>query len=307
MIPVRPRENGRWYKEIEDILYDEKAVVKQIHSPEKHDLMMDILQGLAHTKHMLTVDTTMKLLKEYRISLNELLEYSTAFYEKTFDLDGRLVAGNPDLYVAIQTESEQMPKVLYAFRESLIEHIHNVTEKDLVGFRTRFQEWKHFMGEYAEQASKRTDNIIGKPIGMEIVYDKKTRELVAELLRRRIESEKYRAHLEHTRIPDGELAKLDKFPLARYTIWESRKYDGEWNIAFFMRDRSHPEHPEKPSIFFSPMITDPEKERVRFPNSTRFQMFNSVADPYLNLFDIYERTGLLEKIGPLVAYRAQRE
>ncbi len=314
LIPIRPKENGKWYSELESVLYSERAVVKRMENPEIHDKTMDIIQGLAHTKHMLAVDTMMKLLEKYGISLKELMEFSTAFYAKTFDLDGRLVAGNPDLYVPIQTESEHMPEVLEVFMESLSEHIAMVANKDSGRFNEKFLRWKQFMGNYATDASQRTDKLIGKPTGLEIFYEKGTKDFIENKLERKLDSREYKLWLESCRIKEGLLSRLKSdFVLAQWTPTSYSEennggdrdiLDKEATVRFFVRNRMHPQHPEKKSgFYFTPIVP---LKFVNDPNFARVQMYNRFQDEYLNLFNTYRRMPELKESGPLIAYKTQK-
>ena len=300
-IPVRPAGGGLWSNEIENILYDEKAFVKKIDSPEKHDLFMDIIQGLAHTKHMVSADATMKILTKYGIPLEEFSEFSSAFYEKTFELDGRIVDGNPDLYIPIQTQSEGLPEVIEVFEKSLSEHKERVAKKDSLGFKRVYNDWKEFYGPFAKEASKATDKTIGKPVGLEIFYKPEDIEDIESKLLTSIDAQHYKAFLSHSWINEGRLSRLKPhYLLTKKTLFTVKEYmkDGEGATVFFTK-KVNMLNRQKKKILFSPINTDNPLKR---PDIERIQMFNRFTDPYLNLFDTYDRIPALHQYGKLVAY-----
>lgn len=312
VFPIRPNDgSGAAYHEAKGILGKEGAEVIEMTSPETHDVMMDLLQGLAHTKHMVAVEAMRRLLTERGISFEELMKYSTAFFDLTSELDGRVVDGNPGLYIPLQLESDGMPAVLDAFLQAANDHATMVKTKDRKQFEMLYQAWKGFMGGYAARASAKTDKIIGIPTGVELYFEAATLPSLQGVLRRDVQTENYKyyagdRHLLRATLPSvGELSKFVRAPellLAQRTELKVKGCD-EGQVVFYMRNKYRPQLGEGKLVMFSPYPSELERPRKE---QFRVQMNNRFLDPYLNLFETWHservRKELGQLAGQLVAY-----
>lgn len=157
MVPIKP---GDSYKELERVITAEGGIIKKIENAEKHDSIMDMVQGLPHTMHIVGAMTEMDLCNKYNITFNELRNFSTAFYGLSNALNGRIINGNPELYGPIQMDSENMLNVLRANKESLEKFIKIIENKDMDSFKKMFNELKEFMGNCTKQDTALTDKLI---------------------------------------------------------------------------------------------------------------------------------------------------
>lgn len=305
MTPSVHGKGSEWLELLEKIITERKGKVK-VTTPEKHDEMMGIIQGLTHTSHFLALNT----LRKMNVNLSEVMEFSSPIYRNFFDTIIRILKGSPDLYGSIQMANPVLPDILELFNRSVFEHTRVVYEKDMGKFIDMFNKLKEFLGSYIEEASKQTDKIIGKPLGLELFFEWGSKGSIEDALGRGIAAEAYKERLYTARIPEGELNKLidaqHKILLAKHTFYKARGASKEGAIAFYISNMKHPDEPDK-GIRFSPIVSeDPEKDGKANPHYARIQMSNRFSDPYLNLFDTFKRMEKLRNLGHLVAYRSQK-
>lgn len=307
-IPIRPNDkSGVAYKTLTRVLYNEGADVKEMDSYERHDKLMAIVQGMAHLKHMVSLAATGELLKRTGITLDELMQFSTAFFDMTFDLDARIAGGNPGLYSQIQLESEGMTEILQAYLQAISEHADLVRRGDAEGFLKKFQEWKQLVAGRVSATSTKTSRIFGEPIGIELYFQKDLAERVRSLVRKDVGIEDYKANLVRARLPTTglftNLKRQHGITLAELVFLRAKE-SSEGQYAFHIRDGRHPDQKQgQELIVFSPFFKKKKTkdEHRRF----RVQMFNSFHDPFLNLFDTWERSHrrFPRHLGRLIAYK----
>jgi prephenate dehydrogenase len=130
-------------------------------TPEEHDRIMAVVQGLTHLV-TLTVAGTMRRLST---TPEETEPFMSPVYQIEMGLVGRLLSQDPDLYGDILTGNPDVPRMLLACGESLAELSRLILAKDTDGFRKVFSEdARHFAG-YTEKAAEETDFLIASMVG----------------------------------------------------------------------------------------------------------------------------------------------
>jgi prephenate dehydrogenase len=125
-------------------------------TPEEHDRMMAVVQGLTHFV-TLTVAETMRRLA---MSPEATEPYRSPVYQIEMGLVGRLLAQDPDLYGDMLTENPYLPPVLAACHDALLRIQQVIVEQDEKAFREIFLENARHFAEYSQKAAEETDFLI---------------------------------------------------------------------------------------------------------------------------------------------------
>ncbi|MDD5722826.1 MAG: prephenate dehydrogenase/arogenate dehydrogenase family protein [Syntrophales bacterium] len=113
-IAMCPARIDKWYGWPDDLFRKRGANVFEV-TPEKHDRMMSIIQGLNH------LDTiTMGLaLKETGVDLAELKNFTTPFFDTKLAIIEKTCTNNPRLYADIITGNRDILKIIATYEQSL--------------------------------------------------------------------------------------------------------------------------------------------------------------------------------------------
>jgi prephenate dehydrogenase len=130
-------------------------------TPEEHDRIMAVVQGLTHVV-TLTVAGTMRRLGTTPADTEPFM---SPVYQIELGLVGRLLSQDPDLYGDILTGNPNIPMVLSACSKTMAELSALILAGDTEGFRKIFSEdARHFEG-YCERAAEETDLLIRAMVG----------------------------------------------------------------------------------------------------------------------------------------------
>lgn len=305
LTPMRDNKN-LWQQRLEDIITKNKGVVK-ITSPENHDYIMGIIQGLTHSVSMISLRT----LEAVGADLNELMEYSSPVYRTFFDLMTRTTSGQARLYRDIQFENPTITRIFTAFYASYMAHRQTVESRDERGFEGVYDSLKQFVSTYAAEAAKNVARFAGTPRGAELFFEQESEARLREVvdgkteLYKRIKKDNGDGRILTMIVDPGHVSHLyKKFSMAQYTQWHDRLKEPS-TVAFFVRNVRHPLERGK-MIRFSPINTvTPEKEHQRFPKYRKEQLINYYADPIQNLFDTVSNIEHLRQLPPFVVYRTR--
>ncbi len=125
-------------------------------TPERHDELMAVVQGLAHALSLVLAGTV----REIGADLDELLEFTSPVYRIEFGLVGRLLAQDPALYGPILRRNPHVPAVLAAARTALEELADAVDDPGPGSFEDLFAEDAVLFAPYAAAATAETDRLI---------------------------------------------------------------------------------------------------------------------------------------------------
>ena len=116
VVVLTPLEKGKWYPLVVDFLESEKVRVL-VTTPEVHDRMMSVVQGLTHFAYISIAAT----LKRLEVDLKESRKFSSPIYSLMLDMIARIVAQNPYLCYSIQTKNPYINEAHQAFLETFLE------------------------------------------------------------------------------------------------------------------------------------------------------------------------------------------
>jgi len=178
VIVMTPLMKGKWYNKVCEFLEKENARIL-VTTPEIHDQMMSIVQGLTHFAYLSIAMTIKKL----NIDLKESRNFASPVYNLMVDMIARIVAQNPYLFYSIQTHNRYTKETHEAFL-STSKHL-----KDMISNNNK-DEFVRVMGSAAkhlddlEAALGRSDkaisalneeiillkNSIGQEVGLRHIY-----------------------------------------------------------------------------------------------------------------------------------------
>ena len=126
-------------------------------TPEEHDKMMAVVQGLTHSVTLCMADS----LRRLGMDITATREFTSPVYQIELALVGRLLSQDPDLYADILTENPAVPEVLDACRASAAELAAIVGSGDKERFREFFERNTRHLGSSCSEGQKMTDTLIG--------------------------------------------------------------------------------------------------------------------------------------------------
>jgi len=125
-------------------------------TPEQHDRIMAVIQGLTHFKAILLAGTMRRL----GISPADTELFMSPVYRIETGIAGRLLAQNPDLYADILCMNPQVPSVLEMCEQAFSEILSMVTSGDHDAFTREFLASRAWFGPFCDQAQRETDHLI---------------------------------------------------------------------------------------------------------------------------------------------------
>ena len=129
VVVLTPQKKGKWFNKINKFLEKENARVI-ITSPQNHDKMMSVVQGLTHSAYIGIAATIKKL----NVDIKESRKFASPIYGLMVDIIARIVAQNPYLYYSIQTENKYIKETNKTFISVYKELNEMINNKDEYGF-----------------------------------------------------------------------------------------------------------------------------------------------------------------------------
>lgn len=125
-------------------------------SPEEHDRMMAVVQGLTHYVTLCMADS----LRRLDIDISATKAFMSPVYEIELALVGRLLSQDPGLYGSILQENPFVPAVLAACRESADELCSVIASNDPEQFTAFFMKNTRHFGASSAEGMATTDALI---------------------------------------------------------------------------------------------------------------------------------------------------
>lgn len=125
-------------------------------TPEEHDRMMAVIQGLTHFKAILLAGTMRRL----GISPADTEVFMSPVYRIETGIAGRLLSQNPALYADILCLNPSVPQVLETCQRAASEIQDIITRGDREAFSSEFLASREWFGQFCEQAQTETDRLI---------------------------------------------------------------------------------------------------------------------------------------------------
>lgn len=152
LCPARPRQWLSWLRNI----FEKNGALVRITTPEKHDKMMSIIQGITHFSTICVAHT----LKKLGIDIEESLHYTSPIYKLRMDMVGRLLNQDPGLYADIEMLNPENKKAMEEYIRSTRELIGIIKRKDRDEFIKFFKEGADFLGDFKKEATEYSDYLI---------------------------------------------------------------------------------------------------------------------------------------------------
>ncbi len=127
---LTPVRGGKWLKWLKKLLKKHKAKVYES-TPEEHDQIMAVVQGLTHFTYI----SIGKTLEELNFDIKKSRRFSSPIYELMLDMVGRIIGQNPDLYHSIQMRNPRTTRIHRKFLETANELAEVIARKDEKKFK----------------------------------------------------------------------------------------------------------------------------------------------------------------------------
>jgi len=125
-------------------------------TPEEHDKMMAVVQGLTHYVTLCMADSIRRL----GMDIEATKEFTSPVYQIELSLVGRLLSQDPDLYADILQQNPYVPEVLEACKSSAGDLATIVGSHDPGLFRAFFEKNSRHLGASCDEGQKMTDTLI---------------------------------------------------------------------------------------------------------------------------------------------------
>jgi len=178
VVVLTPITRGEWYDKVINFLENDNSRVL-ITTPEIHDKMMSIVQGLTHFAYINIAST----IENLQIDLKESRKFASPIYSLMVDMIARIVAQNPYLAYSIQTENRYNKETHAAFLANSKELKKIIDEEDQEKFvKTMSAAAKHLddleaaLGRSDKAIAALTEEIrilkksLGREVGLRHIY-----------------------------------------------------------------------------------------------------------------------------------------
>ncbi|MDD1724331.1 MAG: prephenate dehydrogenase/arogenate dehydrogenase family protein [Methanospirillum sp.] len=137
-------------------LFESQGARVTLTTPEEHDRIMAVIQGLTHFKAILLAGTMRRL----GISPEDTEMYMSPVYRIETGIAGRVLAQDPELYSDILCMNPSVPWVLDTCRQAADEIRKMIADNDTKAFRSEFLVSREWFGHFCQQAQEETDFLI---------------------------------------------------------------------------------------------------------------------------------------------------
>jgi prephenate dehydrogenase len=128
-----------------------------IATPDQHDRMMAVVQGLTHFVTLCMADSIRRL----DIDINTTRAFTSPVYQIELSVVGRLLSQDPSLYADILQQNPFVPEVLSVCTSSAENLSAIVSSKDPAQFSDFFLSNSRHLGAWCDEGMKTTDALIG--------------------------------------------------------------------------------------------------------------------------------------------------
>lgn len=129
-------------------------------SPEQHDKMMAVIQGLTHFSAIVLCHC----LKDLNFDIKKSLECTSPVYRLTLDMAGRILNQKPELYADISLLNPKTAEVASQYIKTSKALFSNIENKDRDGFIKFFEEASEYLGEFTAKAEKESNKLIKRMV-----------------------------------------------------------------------------------------------------------------------------------------------
>lgn len=158
-----PARAKKWLKWVKEIFEKGEAKIK-LTTPEKHDEMMSVIQGLNHFSTL----SVAYAMKEWGIGIEESLEYTSPIYKLRMAMVGRILNQDPNLYANIEIMNPENKEVLKVYLDSAKKLQKIIRDKNSKEFVKYFNECSEFFGNFKKEAEELSEHLIERMVEREI-------------------------------------------------------------------------------------------------------------------------------------------
>lgn len=151
---VRPGDKGT----LVESFFEQEGISLVEMTPEEHDRMMAVIQGLTHFQALAAAHCMMRMGFDPESSL----AVSSPVYRLRMLMVGRILAQDPNLYGEIQVLNPYVQDVLKGLKESSATFETKVLEADIAGFVAECTRVREAFGSFPEQALQESNRLIEK-------------------------------------------------------------------------------------------------------------------------------------------------
>ena len=234
VIVVAPTNKGKWYNKVYNFFKEENARII-VTTPEIHDRMMSVVQGLTHLTYISIAATIERL----DVDIKESRNFASPIYDLMVDMIARIVAQNPYLYYSIQTHNrytKKTHKTFISIYKELNEMISSGNEEGFVkvmgSAAKHMDDLEAALGRSDKAISALSEEVnilkgsIGKEVGLRHIYSGKVhigvlRELSSDFLMLNIKGKKTTLKLSNVEVlSDKEIYnwKVENYPHKTYSV-----------------------------------------------------------------------------------------
>ncbi len=169
--------NDIMLQDIYDMFTNDGAQIIE-RTADRHDQMMAIIQGLSHMQNLIFTNS----IEKSNFDIKELDLVSTPVYNMLLDSALRMLAGDPRLPALIQIKNPYCKPLISDIKKiyGMIEDY--IDREDVDGLTEFISDIKEYVGKFAEEASQRTDKLIGEPrFVAEIYFERQDMEKMSKI------------------------------------------------------------------------------------------------------------------------------
>ena len=153
--PARPK---KWLKWLKNVFQNEFQLNLVQLTPEKHDRIMTVVQGLVHFAEI----SFAHALKKSGLKPQEYLKFAGPASYLKIEMAARILAQDPNLYGQIQIQNSQNLNVQKEYLDSMANLHEIITQKDAAGFDRYFKEGSRYLGAFKKSAFSESDWLIAQ-------------------------------------------------------------------------------------------------------------------------------------------------
>lgn len=234
VVVLTPIKTGLWYNKVLKFLESENTRVI-VTTPEIHDRMMSIVQGLTHFAYISIAATIEKL----NVDVKESRKFASPIYSLMLDTIARITAQNPYLVYSIQTQNKYTKETHETFLETfneLKDMISSENQDEFVSAMSsaakHLDDLESALGRSDKAISALTEelsllkNLVGLEVGLRHIYSGKVHigildELTPDFLTVKHHNKTTQLKLANVEILNNEELlkwKLQNYPQKNYDI-----------------------------------------------------------------------------------------
>lgn len=152
LCPMRTGPWSRWFLNF----FQHEGVKLQKSSPQAHDQMMSVIQGITH----ISAIATGMALRKLGVTPNKSLQFSSPIYRLRLEMVGRVLHQDPKLYAEIALDNPMTKNTLNAYQEAIKLLAEQVSKHNMKGFVHEFQNASKHFGPFTKIAYVNTNRLL---------------------------------------------------------------------------------------------------------------------------------------------------